>query len=147
MENLTEPQPTAAEEISIFDDLKPLPTYYSDRAIYGFSILLGVLFGAILSAMNFNRTESKKGVWQVITFGILYTNIQLCIESMLPQNSTPITFAINFAGAYVLTYFFQRKYIGKDVPYTKRSVLVPTIIAIAIVVFFVFVVIFAKGQS
>jgi len=133
MENITETQTATAEGTSIFDDLKPLPVYYSDRAIYTLAFLFSALFGSVLMAMNLKNTESKKGVWQVLLFGFLFTGGQIWLATVLPKSSSGSGIAMNIVGAAILRYAFWNKYIGKDVPYTKRSVVVPSIIGIAIV--------------
>ena len=133
------------EEISIFDDLKPLPVYYSERAIYVFSILFSTLFGAILMAINLKNSEKKKGTWQVVTFGLIYTIGISWGLSYAPKSSTGLSIGLNAIGAYVLRQFFWIKYIGKDVNYTKRSVLIPAIVGIFIALLVIVAVIYASG--
>ncbi len=67
------------EETSIFDDLTPLPKYYSVKAIYAFSFLFSTIFGAVLMAINIKNTESKKGIPQVLLFGFLYTGLEIWV--------------------------------------------------------------------
>ena len=114
---------------SIFDEMKPLPVYYSENAILGFSFFCSTLFGAILMAMNASKTPSKKGVWPSIIFGLLFTAAQLTVSLYFSvKGSGPILFGI--VGGSILKKFFWEKYIGEKVPYTKRSIVNPVIIAI-----------------
>ncbi len=53
------------------------PEYYSERAIYMFSAFFSVIFGSVLLALNCRQTDEKKGVWEVIAFGVVYTGLQL----------------------------------------------------------------------
>jgi len=137
--------PGNTEDTSIFDDLKPLPVLYSDRAIYTLAFLFSTLFGSVLMAMNLKNTESKKGIWQVLAFGILFTAGQIWLSNNLPGTNSGGGFLMNIVGAAILRYVFWNKYIGKNTPYTKRSVVVPSIIGIVIVAFLLFVIISAKG--
>jgi drug/metabolite transporter superfamily protein YnfA len=124
------------EEISIFDDIKPLPEFYSDRAIYAFSFLFSTIFGAVLLAINIKNSESKKGIPQVLLFGFLYTFLEVWVLNMVHNASTGLSFAANIGGALILQKVLWKKYIGKDVPHVKKSVLVPALIGIAIVALF-----------
>ena len=126
-ENSRFPQNTG--DTNIFDNLKPLPVYYSEKAIYGFSVLMGILFGSILMAMNLNNTPAKKGVWQVLAFGVSYTALELLVLSRFSNAYTSLTIAFNIAGALVLNRLLLEKFIGKGIEYTNRSILIPAIIA------------------
>ena len=122
----------ATEETSIFDELKPLPVYYSTKAIYAFTILVGVLFGSIMMAINCNNTPSKKGVWQIIVFGVLFTAAQFYALSLIGKSANSGAIVFNFIGAAVLKQYFWDKYIG-NVPYSKKPVWIPVIIAVVLV--------------
>ena len=130
-------QPSATGEVSIFDEVKPLPVYYSEKAIRIFCILFSVFFGSIMMAMNLKRTESKKGVWEVLIFGFVYSVVEIVALSYVPKSNSVYAFVLNAGGAYAINYFFWKKYIGADTPYTSRSVLVPAIIGIVVLVIFV----------
>ena len=113
------------------------PEYYSEQAIWGFTIGFGVLFGSILMAINFNNTESKKGIVQVILFGAAYTTLQIWLLSLLPRN-TGLTFITSGIGALALNYIFWKNYIGKETKYRTRPIWIPLIIGIALISLFVF---------
>lgn len=49
------------------------PMYYSQKAIYNFSIFFSPLFGSILTGINISQTERREGMMEVISFGIGYT--------------------------------------------------------------------------
>jgi hypothetical protein len=109
------------------------PVFYSERAIYLFSIFFNVLFGTILSAINFSKTEQKKGIFEVIAFGIGYTALMLAVLMQFPRN-TILIIVFNVAGAMILQLFWN-KYIGKGVQYHARPIWVPLIIGLILVVF------------
>jgi hypothetical protein len=108
------------------------PVFYSERAIYLFSIFFNVLFGTILSAINFSKTEQKKGVFEVIAFGIGYTALMLAVLTQFPRNSILII-VFNVTGAMILQLFWN-KYIGRGVQYHARPIWVPLVIGLILVV-------------
>jgi len=107
------------------------PQYYSVGAIYGFSIFFSTIFGAVLMAINLRKTESKKGVAEVIIFGVAYFSLQIYILSFIPRN-TGLNTVFGIAGAAVINHFFWRKYIGSETKYRKKPIWVPLIISISI---------------
>ncbi|MDQ3108567.1 MAG: hypothetical protein M3R17_01615 [Bacteroidota bacterium] len=106
------------------------PEYYSMQVIRIFSVLFSVLFGSILMAMNLSRSPAKKGVIEVIIFGVLFTFSMVLLGSKIQMNGLGII--LNFAGAYLMEYFFWNKYIGADAAYRKRSFWIPLAIGIAV---------------
>jgi hypothetical protein len=107
------------------------PAYYSEYAIYMFSAFFSVIFGAVLLAINFRSTDTKKGVWEVIAFGIVYTGLQFGILSMMPR-STLLTLVFSMGGALLMNHFFWKKHIGKDTKYRAKPIWKPLIIALVI---------------
>ncbi len=105
------------------------PLYYSERAIYMFSVFFSVIFGAVLLAINFRNTDEKKGVWEVITFGLVYTGLWLL--SVMPRN-TGITLAFSMGVALLINHFFWKKYIGKYTKYRTKPIWEPRIIGLII---------------
>ena len=108
-----------------------LPTLYSDRVIYIFSILFSVFFGGILFARNLKEVDKKNGIYPVIIFSVLYTALSIYILNLI-NTGTPGTFVLGAIGALVINNVFWNKYIGKDIKYHKKSYKKPLIIALAI---------------
>jgi hypothetical protein len=126
-----------SDNANAIDESEQLPVYYSERAIYVCSTLFGVFFGSVLLAMNIDRTTEKKGVAQVILFGIFFTIIQVWGSNMLSKgHDFSLTILSSMLGAIVLRRFFWEQYIGKDISYINRSILVPSIIGIAMCTIF-----------
>jgi len=112
------------------------PAYYSERAIYGFSIFFSVIFGAVLLAINCQHTDEKKGVWEVIAFGVVYVGLQLWLLSMIPRSTnlslTNLTLVFSIGGGFIMSRFFWKKYIGKDTKYRAKPIWKPLIIGLII---------------
>lgn len=117
------------------------PQYYSQRAIWGFSIVFTVVFGAALLASNL---KDKKAKWIVWTFGVVYTGIAIAIMNQLPRN-TGLTIGINAGGAILLTQIFWNRFIGKDTTFRVKPIWKPLIISILIAIPFVLAAIYS-GQ-
>lgn len=115
-----------------FTDDANAPEYYSPRLIRVFSVLFSVFFGSIMMAMNLSRTPSKKGIAEVIIFGLLYTLVLILLGSQLPSNSGGLGIVLNITGGFLLEYFFWNKYIGKETAYRKRSFVAPLVIGLII---------------
>ncbi len=105
------------------------PEFYSEKAIYLFSILFSVIFGSVMMAINLRKTETKKGVYEVLGFGVLFFVFQIYVLSMIPRN-TIFTLMFSMVGALILNYFFWRKYIGQDTKYRAKPIWIPLIIGI-----------------
>ena len=109
------------------------PVYYSESAIYMFSAFFNVFFGAVLLAINFRSTGTKKGIWAVIVFGIVYTGLQFYMLSLVPRN-TLLVLLFNMGGGLLLNHFFWKKHIGRDTKYRAKPIWIPLIIGIIIFV-------------
>ena len=111
--------------------------FYSEKAIYLFSVIFSVLFGSVLMAINLRKTESKKGVFEVLGFGILFFAFQIYVLSMIPRN-TIFTLMFSMVGAVILNYFFWRKYIGQETKYRAKPIWIPLIIGIVLLAGYIF---------
>ena len=107
------------------------PQFYSQMVIYVFSIVFCVLFGAIMLVANISKTEQKKGVLEIILFGIMFTVTQVLILSSIQINAG-VTLIFNFIGGQILNIYFWNKYIGRDTKYMARSYAGPLIIGIVL---------------
>lgn len=106
-----------------------IPEYYSNRAVYFFSIFFSVIFGAVLLAINL--WSNKTARWNVIGFGILYTAAAVSVMSQFEITSV-WSVVINAIGGSILTGFFWNKYLGKAVEYKKKPVWKPVLISVLI---------------
>lgn len=124
-----------------FTDDANAPEYYSPRLIRVFSVLFSVFFGSVMMAMNLSRTESKKGIAEVILFGLAYTAALIYIGSQLTSNIPGLGIGLNIAGGFVLEFLFWNKYIGKDTVYRKRPYAIPLVIGLVISALLIWVII------
>lgn len=115
---------------NVVDDINA-PQFYSEKAIWLFSVLFSVFFGSILLAINVNKTEKKNSSWTVAGFGLLYTVLQMWGLSYMPNN-TALTFAVSACGAYILNSWGWKSFIGKETKYRKKPIWIPLIIALII---------------
>ena len=125
-------QTDANVEYSIFDEFKPPLHLYPKYTIYWLSILFGSLFGSILMALNFKKTDEKKGIVPVLIFGIIVMILHITTRQLINNKSLVFSLVFNITGAKILKDVFWRKYIGDNTTYNDRSVLVPVMIVIGI---------------
>lgn len=107
------------------------PLLYSQRAIYLFSAFFSPLFGAILLAINVSKYADKRGVYEIVGFGVACLVGLGVFNSYFPDLHHAISVGANLAGAYALNNFFWNKHIGKTT-YRARDIAVPLVIACAV---------------
>lgn len=103
--------------------------FYSQKAIYIFSILFSVLFGSVMLAYNLRKAR-KPFVWAIL-FGLAYSAIAAYFIEKY-NGSLPMTFVANSLGAVVLYQLFWNHWIGKQTTYRAKSIWIPVIIALII---------------
>ncbi len=120
------------------------PEYYSNRAIYFFSIFFSVIFGAILLAVNI--WDNKSARWNVIGFGILYTAAAVSVMSQFEITSV-WSVVINAIGGSILTTFFWNKYLGRTVKYKSKPIWKPLLISVLISIPFAAAMIYTMSSN
>jgi hypothetical protein len=109
------------------------PEFYSRRAISGFTVFCGALFGSILLAVNLSKINRYKEIGWVLFFGGGFTVLQIIVGSYLNTGSS-ITYLTGFIAAGILEYFFWDRVIGKTY-YRARPIWIPLIIAFLLCAF------------
>jgi hypothetical protein len=107
---------------------------YSNKFIWIYSVIFGVILGAVLQAMNFNRLKNTKGVYLSILFGVLYTIFQVSLLTYIEDRGYKIpngTFLFSALGAAGLFYIRER-WSPKNLEYRSRSFIIPVVVAIII---------------
>lgn len=115
------------------------PEYYSQTAIYVFSILFSVLFGSVMLAINLKNAEKQWG-WPIL-FGFIYTFGVMFLGQFIPGSSTGLSLVINGVGIVIMYQLFWNKNIGKDTKYRAKPIWIPLIIALAITIPLIYLVI------
>jgi hypothetical protein len=106
------------------------PELYSEMAIWGFSVFITPIFGGILMAMNI---PGWKGKMQAVVFSVVYTLAAVYISFFLLPIPV-LGIILNGVGAWLITYLFWDKYIGRATRFRPRPILIPLIIALIIFV-------------
>jgi hypothetical protein len=119
---------------------------YSKQAIWGFSIALSPLFGAVLLILNLRAIGNKKAAVPVLFTAIVFTLISILVSTTDGYKPRNLTLFINMAGGVFLTEYFFRKYIPKPELFQKRNVVVPLIISILIIGLFILAYLYSKGM-
>jgi len=108
------------------------PEYYSQTAIYVFSILFSVLFGGVMMAINLKNAGKQWG-WPIL-FGLLFTMGFIYLSEFIPNRSSGITLIANGLGVIIMYQLFWNRSIGKDTKYRAKPIWIPLIIAIILFV-------------
>jgi hypothetical protein len=116
------------------------PALYSHRAIFTFSTIFTVVFGAVLL---FSNTKDKGNArWAVLLFGILYSGLGIVLLSLLPSKNSVLTFSINGLGAWIMMQLFWNKFIGAETKYRTKPIWKPLIISVLITIPFLLAIIY-----
>jgi hypothetical protein len=127
-------QETSPQETNLQNEANS-PKLYSKTLIIIFSLLFSPIFAAVLLMSNLKTMgKSKERVFVLLfAIGYLFATAALLQILNLPTN---LTFIANVIGAAILNEYFWNKYIGRDTLYGKKSWIKPTLISIAIALFF-----------
>jgi hypothetical protein len=121
---------------SVFEEFEK-PILYSKKAVQGFTIFFGPLFGAVLLMFNLKAVNKSKARMQVLVFGIGYTLLSFVGLSYLPKMFF-ITLIFNVIGYVVLVEYFWNQNLGKELQYTTKEITKPLIISLLILALVIF---------
>jgi hypothetical protein len=121
---------------SVFEEFEN-PILYSKKAVQGFTIFFGPLFGAVLLMFNLKAVNKPKARMQVLIFGIGYTLLSFVGLSYLPKMFF-ITLIFNVIGYVVLVEYFWNQNLGKELQYTTKEITKPLIISLLILALVLF---------
>ncbi len=119
------------EETEDPDSSKSLPVLYSQTAVLAFSLFFSPLAGSILLSINIRKLQ-RKGAGQVLVFGLVLAIAQGIINMQVAPDSI-ISILAHVAGALLLSELMWNQFIGRRIPYTRRNILIPLLIALAII--------------
>jgi len=126
----TEPEEVRVEET---DEDEDIPTLYSERVIYTFSVLFSVIAGGILLARNLKEVNRKDGIPHVIAFSLIYTFLSGYLMTV-SKSGLVGTVVLAIIGAMVLNSYFWNAYIGRGINYYRKSYGKALIIALLILI-------------
>jgi hypothetical protein len=121
---------------SVFEEFEN-PILYSKKAVQGFTIFFGPLFGVVLLMFNLKAVNKPKARMQVLVFGIGYTLFSFVGLSYLPKMFF-ITLIFNLIGYVVLVEYFWNQNLGKELQYTTKEITKPLIISLLILALVIF---------
>ncbi|CAM3761669.1 MULTISPECIES: hypothetical protein [Sphingobacterium] len=131
-----EPDYTAPNTWDIDEDAKKATvSFYSQRAIWYFSILFGLFTGAILLAINLFTLSKKKEALVTLLFGFGYTIALILVYKEFKDYFDQSRFTgilLYGIGAAILQFGFWDQYL-KGIKYKKRSITAPLVICLIVV--------------
>jgi hypothetical protein len=104
------------------------PGFYSRRAIWGFSLFCGALFGSVLLAINIGKVKNTKGVLLTLLFGVVLTALQVFVTETLDAPNSAAYFWGGLGGL-ILDYVLWKKFIGNATFYRVRPIWGPLVVA------------------
>jgi len=126
---------------NVVDDVNA-PLLYSQQAIGVFSFLFGVIFGAVLIALNVKHIGHRgKATW-IIVCGALYMIIEIIVLNKIDAGSLG-PFIGNGLGLLLMDFIWHR-YIGYNTLYRAKAIWTPLIIAIIIYVPIILLILYGK---
>jgi hypothetical protein len=128
---MSDPNASVLDDGSFLSESTTLPELYSPSAIKGFGFLFSTLFGGVLLSMNLKRIGKEKDIPAVMAISIGYFLFTILIQMHINLKSG-LSIGVNFAGALFLSTVIWDKYLGKNIGYTKRKILIPLIIGLAL---------------
>ncbi|MCD9853137.1 hypothetical protein LUD75_00345 [Epilithonimonas sp. JDS] len=116
---------------------------YSNKVIWVFSVVFGVIFGTVLQVFNFFKVNDKKGAIASLVFGILYTLATTYLLNLfgdIRYGKISLRFLFSGIGALGL-YFIREKMFKSETEYRAKSFAIPLVLSISIhliIIYFVF---------
>ncbi|MBV6881106.1 hypothetical protein NG800_014525 [Epilithonimonas ginsengisoli] len=116
---------------------------YSNKVIWVFSVIFGVVFGTALQVFNFFKVNDKKGAIVSLIFGISYalaTTYLLNLFGDIRYGKMSLRFLLSGIGALGL-YLIREKMFKSETEYRAKSFITPLVISLSIhlvIIYFVF---------
>lgn len=120
------------------------PHFYSQRAIYVFSILFSVFFGSFLLAANLKTIGKSR--FTVILYGFAYSVITIMVGEYIKVDVL-YAFIANSIGVIIMKALFWDRLIGKETKYNAKPIWKPLIIGILISAVFITLVIYSTNKA
>jgi hypothetical protein len=121
-----------------------VPTYYSEKAIMGFSVFVTVAFSGVLMTMNLYN-KNRKAAFISLAYSVLCSIGIFWLLSFIPDANSGFTIFLNGMGGLGLTKLIWPKYIGKNIRYTARPIWAPLSVAVVILVITIATVVYSAN--
>ncbi|QIY82961.1 hypothetical protein HER18_05135 [Chryseobacterium sp. NEB161] len=107
---------------------------YTNRLIWIFSVLFGVIFGTALQAYNFFKLKRNKAAIVTIIFGFVYSTFQIYLMNYIGDiqyGRFSLRFLLSGIGALGL-YIIRENIFKTSIEYRAKSFVLPLVICILI---------------
>ncbi|MFI5204817.1 MAG: hypothetical protein ACHQF2_10010 [Flavobacteriales bacterium] len=115
----------------IIDNAEDRISFYPKWSILLFSALGSVLFGAILMAININKTENKKNTPSTIFFALIFIAVCAKLVTLLKISVIYSVFGQNIIGGLILIFPIWKHNLGAHSNYQPKPIWIPLIILIS----------------
>lgn len=129
------------EQVNNFEIFE-YPKIYSEKAIWGFSVLFTSIFGGVLLMQNLKIVGKNKEANKILAISILFTIITIAIVNIPEKPNSSISFLLNMAGGGILSKYYYPKYFPNENDFTKKPIWKPLIISIIITIPFLLALIY-----
>ncbi|KQC02456.1 hypothetical protein [Pedobacter sp. Hv1] len=138
--NITEAKSKKSwDNFMVQDDVSP--QFYSQRAIYCFSILFSVFFGSFLLSANLKAVDKPRLL--VILYGFAYAVLTIIVGEYM-KTGLSYAFIANSIGVIIMQTLFWDRLIGKETKYNAKPIWKPLIIGVLIIAVLIMLFLFAN---
>jgi membrane protein CcdC involved in cytochrome C biogenesis len=127
-------------------DIEIKPEIYSSKAVLWFSFLITPVFGGVLLMMNLKRIDKPKEAARAFIISLLMTAFLMFGLTYFDIENRLVQFIYNLLCSFFLAGYLYKKQIPHWDEYPKRSVLVPVLVAVALIIALFFLVLWAQDQ-
>jgi len=117
---------------------------YTNKLIWIYCLLVGVIFGSFLQVYNFIKLKKTKAAIVTLVFGILYSTLQVIIMNYVGDvEYGRYSLRIFLSGLGALGLIAIKENLFKDsTEYRAKSITIPVIIAVLIHIYLIYTIFF-----
>ena len=117
---------------------------YTNKLIWIYCLLVGVIFGSFLQVYNFIKLKKTKAAIITLVFGILYSTLQVIIMNYVGDvEYGRYSLRIFLSGLGALGLIAIKENLFKDsTEYRAKSITIPVIIAVLIHIYLIYTIFF-----
>ena len=113
---------------------------YTNKLIWIYCLLIGVIFGSLLQVYNFIKLKNTKAAVVTLLFGIIYSTLQIIITNYIGEVSYgrySLRIFLSGLGALGLIAIKENIFYDKT-KYGAKSIILPIIMAVLIHIFLIY---------